>query len=91
MKDVISEKLKEQADLERKLAKLAKQMDHLERARREEEVPYLQAAYSSRMEEDRAAHEAQQKAFLETHRCAARAHEVNQLEQAINADKVRDG
>jgi hypothetical protein len=35
-------------------------MDHLERARREEEVPYLEAASAQRAEEDRAMYEASQ-------------------------------
>ncbi len=37
----MSEQLKQQQELQRKLAKLGKQMDHLERARREEEAPLL--------------------------------------------------
>jgi translation initiation factor 3 subunit A len=42
MKDVVAERLKEQAELERKLARLAKTLDHVERARREEEAPYIE-------------------------------------------------
>jgi hypothetical protein len=40
-------------ELERKLARLAKTMDHTERARREEEGPFLEAAYQQRVQEDK--------------------------------------
>eukprot|EP00955_Chlamydomonas_euryale_P021614 228315-Chlamydomonas_euryale.AAC.1 len=66
----MSERLKEQQEMERKLAKAAKQLDHFERARREEEVPLLNQLYAQRMEEDRAMHEEQQAAFLAAHRAA---------------------
>jgi translation initiation factor 3 subunit A len=49
---------------------MAKQMDHLERARREEETPYLAAAWAQRVEEDRLHYEEQQKLFVENHRAA---------------------
>ena len=42
----------------------------LHRARREEEVPFLEAAYQARMAEDRVLHEEQQVAFLASHRTA---------------------
>lgn len=45
MQEAISERLKEAQELERKLARLAKTMDHMERARREEEAPLLDALY----------------------------------------------
>lgn len=48
----------------------AKTLDHLERARREEEVPYLEEAYRKRLEEDKAYHEEQQRVFMEQHRTA---------------------
>jgi translation initiation factor 3 subunit A len=48
-REVMSEQLKQQQELQRKLAKLAKQMDHLERARREEEAPLLVQAYEHRI------------------------------------------
>ncbi len=45
-------------------------MDHLERARREEEVPLLEAAYKERAQEDAAFHAAQQEAQRAAHRQA---------------------
>jgi translation initiation factor 3 subunit A len=62
--NVLLEREKEKVELERKLARMAKQLDHLERARREEEVAYLTAAYNQRHEEDREVHEAQQKTLV---------------------------
>lgn len=70
MKEALSERLKEQQEMERKLAKIAKQLDHLERARREEEIPYLEAAYKARLEQDKQLHEEQQAQFLTAHRAA---------------------
>ena len=68
--DVVAERLKEQADLERKLTRLAKSMDHLERARREEEAPYVEEAYKRRAEEDSRLQEEMRRVAAEQHRAA---------------------
>lgn len=47
--EVLSEQLKQQQELQRRLARLAKQQDHLERARREEEAPLLADAYQAKL------------------------------------------
>jgi len=70
MQEALSERLKEQQELERKVIRLAKNMDHLERARREEEVPYLEASYKKQMEEDQILHEELDKEMREKHRAA---------------------
>ncbi|KAF8071218.1 TIF3A1 [Scenedesmus sp. PABB004] len=70
MQDVLSERLKEAQELERKLARLAKTMDHMERARREEEAPLLDAAYAARALEDEAYHKEAQEAAAAAHRLA---------------------
>lgn len=70
MQEAYQERLKEAQELERKLARLAKTMDHLERARREEEAPYLEAAYQDRLAQDQAYHEEQQQQQLEAHKMA---------------------
>jgi translation initiation factor 3 subunit A len=57
-------------ELERKLARLAKNMDHLERARREEEAPLLEAAYQARLSDDKTFHEQQQLQQAEAHKLA---------------------
>lgn len=41
----LHEQLKERQEMERKFQKLAKTMDYLERAKREEEAPLIEAAY----------------------------------------------
>ena len=41
----MSEQLRERQESERKLARLIRQMDHFERARREEEAPLLQVGH----------------------------------------------
>ena len=55
-KEAASEQLKQQQELQRRLAKLARQMDHLERAKREEEAPLLVAAHANRLHEDEELH-----------------------------------
>ena len=40
--------------------KLTKTMDHLERAKREEEAPLIEAAYQKSLEDDAVFHEQQQ-------------------------------
>lgn len=70
MQEAYQERLKEAQELERKLARLAKTMDHLERARREEEAPYLEAAYQDRLVQDKTYHEQQQEQQLTAHRMA---------------------
>jgi translation initiation factor 3 subunit A len=47
-------------DMEKKLQKLAKTMDHLERAKREEAAPLIEAAYQQRLVEERILHEREQ-------------------------------
>ncbi len=53
--------------MERKLARLSKQMDHFERAKREEEVPLLQEAYKQQQVDDQIYHKEQQAAFADSH------------------------
>ena len=50
MQEALAEQVKERQEQERKLAKLIKQMDHLERARRQEEGPLLEAAYATQLD-----------------------------------------
>jgi translation initiation factor 3 subunit A len=52
MEDALAEQIRERQELEKKLAKLARTMDHFERARREEERPLLEAAYKRAAEQD---------------------------------------
>ncbi|KAG2498414.1 hypothetical protein HYH03_003672 [Edaphochlamys debaryana] len=68
IKDIMSERIKEQQEMERRLARQAKNLDHLERARREEEAPFLETAWKDRQEEERAWWEQAQKEAARLHR-----------------------
>ncbi|KAM3253984.1 hypothetical protein ACQJBY_047855 [Aegilops geniculata] len=46
--------------MEKKMEKLAKRMDHLERARRQEEAPLIEEAFRKRVEEEKVLHEQEQ-------------------------------
>ena len=59
----------------------------LPRARREEEVPFLEAAYQARMAEDRVLHEEQQVAFLATHRAAWEVDVVEKQRLSVMLDE----
>lgn len=52
MEEALSEQIKERQEMERKLQKLQKTMDHFERAKREEERPLIEEAYAKRLEDD---------------------------------------
>ncbi|KAL4448023.1 hypothetical protein ABPG75_005242 [Micractinium tetrahymenae] len=68
--EVLTEQLRQQQELQRKLAKLAKQMDHLERARREEEAPLLAQAYEQKLKDDEDQFHSEAGAFKAAHRAA---------------------
>ncbi|CAL0309828.1 unnamed protein product [Lupinus luteus] len=53
----LTEQLRERQEMEKKLQKLAKTMDYLERAKREEAAPLIEAAYQQRLVEERILHE----------------------------------
>ncbi|KAL8151958.1 hypothetical protein V2J09_021766 [Rumex salicifolius] len=63
-----SEKLKERQEMEKRLQKLARHMDHLERAKREEASPLIEAAYQKRLEEEKILHEREQQLEIEVSR-----------------------
>eukprot|EP00741_Cyanophora_paradoxa_P015296 tig00000194_g14765.t1 len=65
-------------DQERKMISMAKRMDHIERARREEERPLLEQAYEEQKKADYVFYEEQLKHFLETHK---RQHEHDLAEK----------
>jgi translation initiation factor 3 subunit A len=87
MQEALSERLREAQELERKIARAAKTMDHLERARREEEAPLIEAAYAARAEEDAALHAEQQAQLLEAHRQAWEADVKEKARLAAMADE----
>ncbi|KAI9382965.1 hypothetical protein POPTR_013G011900v4 [Populus trichocarpa] len=64
MERALSEQLRERQEMEKKLQKLVKTMDYLERAKREEAAPLIEAAFQQRLVEEKALHEHEQQ--LET-------------------------
>ncbi|KAK9985325.1 hypothetical protein SO802_030276 [Lithocarpus litseifolius] len=65
MELTLTEQLRERQEMEKKLQKLAKTMDYLERAKREEAAPLVEAAYQQRLVEERALHEHEQQQEIE--------------------------
>lgn len=64
MERALSEQLRERQDMEKKLQKLAKTMDYLERAKREEAAPLIEAAFQRRLEEEQILHEREQQVYI---------------------------
>ncbi|KAK9813797.1 hypothetical protein WJX73_010183 [Symbiochloris irregularis] len=67
---VLSEQSRAREEAEKKMGKLIKHMDHLERARREGEAPLLEAAYAKKVEADQVRHEREQEEWVVQHRQA---------------------
>ncbi|KAL2344972.1 hypothetical protein Fmac_006257 [Flemingia macrophylla] len=65
MELTLTEQLRERQEMEKKLQKLAKTMDYLERAKREEAAPLIEAAYQQRLVEERLLHEREQQLEVE--------------------------
>lgn len=63
MEEALSEQMRERQEMERKLQKLSKTMDHLERAKREEERPLIEEAYRKRLQDDEKFYQEQQEVF----------------------------
>lgn len=68
MELALSEQLRERQEMEKKLQKLAKTMDYLERAKREEAAPLIEAAFQQRLVEEKAFHEHEQQQEIEVSR-----------------------
>ncbi|RLN22297.1 hypothetical protein C2845_PM07G02540 [Panicum miliaceum] len=60
MELALSEQLKERQEMEKNPQKLAKAMDYLERAKREEEAPLIEKAFQKQVEEEKILHEQEQ-------------------------------
>lgn len=68
MEMALSEQLRERQETEKKLQKLAKTMDYLERAKREEAAPLIEAAFQQRLVEEKVLHESEQQLEVEVSR-----------------------
>ncbi|EOY11582.1 hypothetical protein SCA6_003314 [Theobroma cacao] len=64
----MNEQLKERQEQEKRLQKVAKTMDHLERAKREEAAPLIEAAFQQRLVEEKVLHEHEQQLEVELSR-----------------------
>lgn len=86
IEQALNEQLKERQEMERKFQKLAKTMDHLERAKREEEAPLISAKYKEHLADDEIFFERQQKQAIEQSReqHAADLVEKNRLIRMLN-------
>ncbi|XP_024028195.1 eukaryotic translation initiation factor 3 subunit A [Morus notabilis] len=61
----LQEQVRERQEMEKKLQKLAKTMDYLERAKREESAPLIEAAFQQRLVEERILNEREQQLEIE--------------------------
>ncbi|NP_001311594.1 eukaryotic translation initiation factor 3 subunit A [Nicotiana tabacum] len=68
MELALNEQLRERQEMEKKLLKFAKSMDHLERAKREEAAPLIESAFKQRLAEEAALHEREQQQEIELSR-----------------------
>ncbi|TYI16237.1 hypothetical protein ES332_A08G241900v1 [Gossypium tomentosum] len=64
----MSEQLKERQEQEKRLQKVAKTMNHMERAKREEAAPLIEAAFQRRLLEEKVLHEREQQLEVELSR-----------------------
>lgn len=64
MERALTEQLRERQEMEKKLQKLVKTMDYLERAKREEAAHLIDAAFQRRLEEEKVLHEREQQVCI---------------------------
>ncbi|KAK9192995.1 hypothetical protein WN944_003691 [Citrus x changshan-huyou] len=67
-KPIMDQQLRERQEMDKKLRKLAKTLNYLERAKREEAIPLIEAAFQQRLEEERVLHEIEQQQEVELSR-----------------------
>ncbi|ONK78418.1 uncharacterized protein A4U43_C02F18560 [Asparagus officinalis] len=82
----LSEQLKERQEMEKKLQKLAKTMDYLERAKREEESPLIEQAFQQRLVEEKILHEREQLREIEL----SRQHHAGDLQEKNRLSRLLD-
>lgn len=69
MELALNEQLRERQEMEKKLLKFAKTMDHLGRAKREEAAPLIESAFKQRLAEEAALHEREQQVCIKVTLC----------------------
>ncbi|XP_064998794.1 eukaryotic translation initiation factor 3 subunit A-like [Musa acuminata AAA Group] len=82
----LSEQLKERQEMEKKLQKLAKTMDYMERAKREEEASLIEQAFQQRLVQEKIIHEREQLKEIELsrHHHAGDLQEKNRLARLLD-------
>ncbi|CAA0841146.1 Eukaryotic translation initiation factor 3 subunit A [Striga hermonthica] len=82
--------LKEKQEMERKLVKLCKTMDYLERAKREEAAPLIEASFQRRLVEEEALHELEQQREVDAsgQRHAGDVEEKRRLSRMLENKKI---
>ncbi|KAM0016340.1 putative proteasome component (PCI) domain, eukaryotic translation initiation factor 3 subunit A [Helianthus debilis subsp. tardiflorus] len=68
MELALQEQVRERQEMEKKMQKLIKTMDHFERAKREEAAPLIEAAFQNRLAEEKDLHEYEQQREVERSR-----------------------
>ncbi|KAM3207007.1 hypothetical protein ACQJBY_062288 [Aegilops geniculata] len=74
---VRTRQMRERDEMEKKLQKLAKKMDHLERAKRQEEAPLIEEAFKKRLQDENILHEQEQLREIEL----SKQHHVGDLQE----------
>ncbi|KAG1365341.1 Eukaryotic translation initiation factor 3 subunit A [Cocos nucifera] len=82
----VHEQVKGRQEMEKKLQKLAKTMDYMERAKREEEAPLIEQAYQQRLVEERILHEREQLKEMEL----SRQHHAGDLQEKNRLSRMLD-
>ncbi|XP_042381285.1 eukaryotic translation initiation factor 3 subunit A-like [Zingiber officinale] len=82
----LSEQLKERQESEKKLVRLAKTMDYMERAKREEETQLIEQAFKHRLAEEEILHEREQLKEIEL----SRKHHAGDLQEKNRLARMLD-
>ncbi|RWW11176.1 hypothetical protein GW17_00025233 [Ensete ventricosum] len=82
----LSEQLKERQEMEKKLQKLAKTMDYMERAKREEEASLIEQAFQQSLVQEKIIHEREQLKEIEL----SRQHHAGDLQEKNRLARMLD-
>ncbi|XP_020591275.1 eukaryotic translation initiation factor 3 subunit A [Phalaenopsis equestris] len=82
----LSEQLKERQEMEKKLQRIAKTMDYMERAKREEEAPLIEQAFEQRLEEEKIIHELEQLKEIEL----SKQHHAGDIQEKNRLARILD-
>nr|XP_029120494.1 eukaryotic translation initiation factor 3 subunit A isoform X2 [Elaeis guineensis] len=86
LQHIVDEQVKGRQEMEKKLQKLAKTMDYMERAKREEEAPLIEEAYQQHLVEEKILHEHEQLKEIEL----SRQHHAGDLQEKNRLSRMLD-